>query len=145
MKKMIKTKVIDHFEDKMVPHLTRTKVYKEVDTEIDLCDICGKGYLDGIPVCLGCGRAVCYICNRETDLDLIQLWVGEQEEYGDNYHTPGSDDFDTEHFYLCSKCKENPPDKIKFMNKQKIIDKLEDDIKKVTQEMIRDAREVMGK
>jgi hypothetical protein len=85
---------------------------------------------------------LCYLCNRNDDLEQIQFWVGTQEEYGDNYHIEGSEDFDTEYFYICPLCKENPPEKINFWNKQKIIDDFEDKIKKVTQEMIIDCRKV---
>jgi hypothetical protein len=142
MKKLLKFKVVDRTEDIPETILVRKKIYKEIEKEVDACDICGKAEQD-IPICLGCGKVVCYLCNRDhIYLDQIQLWVGEQEESGDNYFTPGSDDFDTEHFYLCKSCQENPPDKIAFMRKQKDIEKLEDDIKKITQEMIKEARGV---
>ena len=140
MKKTIQVEVFDRIEEK--PITMRTKIYKTTEKEVDACDQCGKAFSGDIPTCLGCGKVLCYICDRTEDLELIQLWVGTQEEYGDNYHIEGSDDFDVEHFYLCKSCKENPPEKIKFWNKQKDIENLEGQIKKITQEMITEAREV---
>jgi len=140
MKKTIQVEVFDRIEEK--PITMRTKIYKTIEKEVDACDRCGKAFNGDIPTCLGCGKVLCYICNRTEDLELIQLWVGTQEEYGDNYHIEGSDDFDVEYFYLCKSCKENPPEKIKFWNKQKDIENLEGQIKKITQEMITEAREV---
>ena len=143
MKKTIQVKVLDRVNTTPTIVDIETKVYKTVSKTVDVCDKCGRGYSDeNCPTCLGCGKTLCYICNRSEDLEMIQLWVGTQEECGDNYHIEGSDDFDTEHFYLCRSCKENPPEKIKFWNKQKDIENLEDQIKKITQEMITEARKV---
>jgi recombinational DNA repair protein RecR len=143
MKKTIQVKVLDHIEETPTSIVVQTKVYKTIDKEINVCDKCGRGYSDdNCPTCIGCGKTLCYICNRDEDLEQIQLWVGIQEEYGDNYYIEGSDDFDVEDFYLCKSCKENPPEKIKFWNKQKKIENLEDQIKKITQEMIMEARKV---
>ena len=140
MKKIVKIKVKDHTEEIMLPY--KRTVYKYIEKEMNACDECGKAYIDKLPTCIGCGRVLCYLCNRNDDLEQIQLWVGTQEEYGDNYHIKGPEDFDTEYFYICPLCKENPPEKINFWNKQKIIDDFEDKIKKVTQEMIIDCRKV---
>ena len=141
MKKLVPVKVFDHIEEK--PTTIKTKVYKTVNKLVDACDRCGRAYSDTkCPTCLGCGKALCHLCNKDDELEHIQLWVGTQEEYGDNYHVEQSDDFDTEYFYLCQSCKENPPEKIKFWNRQKDIENLEDQIKKITQEMIFEARKV---
>ncbi len=134
MKKAVRVQVFDHEEE--VP--CKRPVYKIIKKEVNCCDICGQ---ESDRICLGCGRVICYFCDQE-DLEIIQLWVGTQEEYGDNYHIEPSDDFDTEHFYICQSCKENPPEKIKFWNKQKEIESLEEQIKKLNQEMIKDVRKI---
>lgn len=82
------------------------------------CDFCNRKALDEYRSCIGCGRHACYFCLDKKMLEHMGFEIGIPSDYsGDNseYWVDASDDHRYEYIYLCESCKQNPPEKIKFL------------------------------
>ena len=59
----------------------------------------------GFYFCLGCGKAICYLCNRkENGFIETYVWCGNEDIYDDHGRAVT--------WRLCKQCQKNPPRKL---------------------------------